>query len=111
MEIRIAEDRWTAEILFSPQSEIDKLMHCSVIVVAKSQDDALAGAQYVLDLFAKGRDAWIRTVPEVVQETCFDTKETQIRGFVRSSFALKAGDWFYPTPHAAVDRGLAGVST
>lgn len=109
MEIRIAEEKWTAEILFSPQSEIAGLIHCSVTIKAESKEDALNGAQYVLDLFAKGRETFIRVKPEATFETCFDTKELRISGFVRFSFSLKAGAWQVVEPSASVPLGFAEV--
>jgi hypothetical protein len=93
MEIQIAEDKWTAVLLFSPQSAMNGLMHCTAHVKAETKDDALQGAQCVLDLFAKGRTAFIRVAPEVHSETDFDTKKLKIKGFVRFSVMLEPGYW------------------
>jgi hypothetical protein len=96
MNIHLSDgDKWTADIVLSPEwwRKAD-LIHLVARVEGKTEEDALAGAQSVLDLFAKGRDAWIRTRPEAVSDLNFDTQEVRHRGFVRFSFKLKAGDWF-----------------
>jgi hypothetical protein len=107
MEMRIAEDKWTAEILFSPASALSAFMHCTARVKASTNDDALAGAQCVLDLFAKGRKTYLRVLPEANKETDFDTKETKIEGFVRFSFSLEPGEWMVPEPTLDLPLGLA----
>jgi hypothetical protein len=93
MEIRIAEDKWTAEILSSPQSEISEFIHLEARIRGVSQADALKGAQVVIDLFAKGRTAYIRARPESGTDTDFDSKEVKHHGYVRFSFRLEAGSW------------------
>jgi hypothetical protein len=107
VEIRIAEESWIAELIVSPQSEMAGFMHCTGMVTGKTQEHALEGARIVLDLFAKGRNTFIRTPPEANSETDFDTKETHHLGYVRFSVRLEAGSWNYPSPHAAVTLGLA----
>jgi hypothetical protein len=98
MMIHAEEDKWQAEVLFSPASALSAVMHCTARVKAETNDDALSGAQCVLDLFARGRKAFLRVLPEANKETDFDTKETKIEGFVRFSFSLEAGEWMVPEP-------------
>lgn len=101
MLITIQEEKWTARLLFSPQSEMKTLMHCTAEIDAKTKDDALSGAQTVLDLLAKGRKTFLRVAPEAHSEQDFDTKQLKIGGFVRFSFALEPGEWTAPEPQAS----------
>jgi hypothetical protein len=95
MNIHLSEgDKWTAEVTLSPEWHKADFIHLMVIVEGKTKEDALAGAQSVLNVFAIGRTAYIRAEPEAVSERDFDTQEVRHRGFVRFSFKLKAGDWF-----------------
>jgi hypothetical protein len=64
--------------------------------IGETREDALAGAEFVLNAFAFGRLAYIRVKPEANSETDFDTKVTRHRGFVRFSYRLESGDWQYP---------------
>lgn len=97
MEIRIAEDNWTAELIVSPQSAVENVdfVHCIAKVLGKTEADALSGAKAIFDLFAKGRETFIRTEPEADTYTDFDTKEKQYRGYVRFSFRLEPGSWHH----------------
>lgn len=108
MQIRIAEDKWTAEVLLSPpRIEMPGFMHCQARVKALTNDDALIGAQYILNLFAKGRKTFVRVPPEANRETDFDTKEDKIEGYVRFSFSLEAGEWIVPEPMVDLPFGFA----
>ena len=98
MEIRIVEINCTAEVIFSPPSEMREYMHATAMVDGKPAEDALTGARIVLDLFAKGRNAFIRVQPEAASDTNFDTKETKHLGYVRFSFRLEAGHWNQAAP-------------
>lgn len=112
MEIKITDDNWTAEVLVSPQPVMLDFVHCIAKVTGKTEADALRGAQCVLDLFAKGRETYVRNKPESDTQTNFDTKETQHFGFVRFSFRLESGDWVYPSQLdrlGLVPAGLGGL--
>lgn len=97
MIIHIEEDKWSAEILFSPQSEMQEFMHATAKIAGETEEYALNGAQIVLDLFAKGRNTFVRVPPEANSDTNFDTKETAYLGYARFSFRLEAGSWNYAT--------------
>lgn len=97
MEVRISEDDWCAELICSPQSHMAGFMHCTAKVVGRTEAHALDGAKAVLDLFAKGREAFVRVAPEASTERDFDTKEVRYRGYVRFSVKLEAGEWHSPS--------------
>ena len=107
MEIRIADQGWTAEVIFSPPSRMDDFMHCTAMVDGETKESALVGAKVILDLFAKNRTTFVRTPPEADSDTNFDTKLTIHRGYTRFSFRLEAGVWVFPTPRLARELGLA----
>jgi hypothetical protein len=94
MEIRIVEDKWTAEILFSPQPETSDILHrLEARVTGLTQEDALSGSQFILDLFAKGRLAYIHARPEVHSDRNSNTGEMMHCGYVRFSFRPEPGEW------------------
>ncbi len=107
MMIHVEEDRWQAEVLFSPASALSGVMHCTARVKAQTNDDALTGGQCVLDLFARGRKTFLRVLPEANREVNFETKESKIEGFVRFSFSLEPGEWMIPEPTLDLPLGLA----
>lgn len=110
MEIRIAEDNWTAELIVSPQSGMADFVHVQAKIIGKTEADALKGAEVVLDLFAKGRETYVRTKPEADTFTDFDTKEKQARGYVRFSVRLESGRWHSPSEIVAnLAPSLAGL--
>jgi hypothetical protein len=112
MEVRFADDKWTAVVWLSPpRIEMPGFIHCQAHVEAKTNDDALSGAQYVLNLFAQGRKTFVRVPPEANRETNFDTKEDRIQGYVRFSFSLEPGEWFGPEPSAELPFGVVGLPT
>jgi hypothetical protein len=82
---------WIASVLVSDGP--NGLYHVTVTSLGDTQDDALAGAKFVLDVFAKGRLAYIRVNPEAHSYTDYDTKRTVNRGFARFSFKIEAGEW------------------
>jgi len=84
---------YTAHINLSQHGEY---FHVYSRIAGDTHQDALTGANDVLNLFAKGREAFIRTKPEAVSETDFDTKEELHKGFVRFSLRDRPGDWHYP---------------
>jgi hypothetical protein len=111
MLVRMSDDKWTAEVMISPpRVEMPGYIHCQARVKAQTNDDALIGAQYILNLFAKGRKAFIRVVPEANRETDFNTKEDRIEGYVRFSFALEAGEWIVPEPTLDLPLSLAELN-
>ena len=113
MEMHIADDSWVAEILFSPTSELENIMHCTATVRALTMEAAAAGTKFILHAFARGRRAFIRVAPEVSSHTDFATKKQRIQGFVRFSFSLESGEWKEPPPEHAgqLSIGLAETRT
>lgn len=96
---------WSASISISAGQGVQ---HLIARVDGDSYDDAKVGTQLIFDAFTKGRETYIRAVPDVVSERDFDTKIVWHRGFVRFSFADHAG------PHHVLDPrettiGLSGV--
>ena len=111
MKILIEEDSWIAEITVSQQSNISDFVHCIGKVNGFTKEDAFIGAQYILDLFAKGRSAFIRVEPSAESDTSFDTKKITHRGFVRFSFRLESGDWQYSTDEVHIPRVINPTSS
>ncbi len=60
-----------------------------------SQAEALFGANYVLNMLAKGRFAVVRIKPEAASEKDFDTRLTRYHGYVRFHYKLEPGEWHY----------------
>lgn len=96
MEIRIIEIDWAAEVLLTPQNDESGFINCVAFVDGKSKETALQGAVKVRELFAAGREAYLRVDAGAASETSFDTKKTKHIGFVRFSFRCESGEWHYP---------------
>jgi hypothetical protein len=118
VEIRIVEEKWTAEIICSPQPQAsDQLNHVQAKTLGLTKEDALAGAQFVLDLFAKGRLAYIRAMPEAHSdkvnfsktEMMTNTGDIIHQGYVRFSFRCEDGDWHYPESDVVQLRGFGSL--
>jgi len=101
-------ERWSATILSSPETHSDDLIHLTATVDADTKDDAAAGAKCIMDLFAKGRDAFIRVQPEVTTQKNFEMDKIEIRGYVRFSFKLAAGEWI-DVSHGAEEVSYIGA--
>jgi hypothetical protein len=96
MEIRIAEDNWIADILLTPADQMLESRQCSHLqarIKGNTEEDARKGAQFILNLFAKGRNAYIRDRPETDTATNFDSKVVVHHGWVNFSFRLERGEW------------------
>lgn len=97
---KIYSDGWVATVFVSPPHDGFYPVYCRTS--GDTQEKALEAAQYVLEAFALGREAFIRVKPEAHSDTDFDTKETYHRGFVRFSYKLEPGCWHYPDPNPFV---------
>ncbi len=84
---------WTAIGFVSEQPDGIITVECRT--KGDSQAEALFGATYVLNMFAKGRFAFIRVKPEVDSYKDFDTKITHHKGYVRFHYKLEPGEWHY----------------
>jgi hypothetical protein len=91
--IEMQSSNWSASVLISDGPRPDSLYHVIVRTRGETKDDALAGAQFVLDAFANGRTSYIRVNPEAHSEINFDTKEICHGGFARFSFKIETGEW------------------
>jgi|SRR5580693_563577 hypothetical protein len=94
MEIFIKEIDWAATVLLTPQDA--DVLHCVAFVNGRTAESALKGADKVLNLFAKGREAYLRVEPESYSEVDSNTKELKHAGFVRFSFRKEPGRWHLP---------------
>lgn len=98
--LKIYATGWVATIIASlPGPDGWAHVHCST--VGSTKDLALEAAQYVLDVWAKGRIAFIRVKPEAVSEEDFNTKVIGHAGCTRFSYKLEPGDWIY-TDHKTI---------
>lgn len=92
MEIKItADEGWEAAVLVTDDNK--RYRHVQAHTRGTSQALALAGAEWVLDALAKGREALVRVSPEAQTSVVFDTKEPIYSGFVRFSFSTEPGQW------------------
>lgn len=91
--IEMQGNSWFASVLVSDGPQPNGLYHVTVKTLGDTNKDALAGAQFVLDVFAKGRIAYVRVNPEAHSDTDYDTKQTTHQGFARFSFKMEAGEW------------------
>lgn len=90
----ITDAEWTADVTLAPKWQTkDPLQHLECRVKGETNRDALQGAQFILELFAKGRRAYIRALPEVASEIDFDSKTVLHHGYVRFSFLFEPGEW------------------
>lgn len=102
MKIYIEEETWNAEILLFPQEPLSDYINLTAYVRGHTQETSLEGARRILNLFAEGRFACIRVLPEGVSEIDFDTKETEHRAYVRFTFRLGTGEWCYPKSEGSI---------
>ena len=94
--IKVYSERWAAEVLISDDPNKAGFKHVQARLLADSQDDALAGAQQILNDYATGKTAYIRAKPEAQSERDFATNFVFHRGYVRFSFKDEPGEWHYP---------------
>jgi hypothetical protein len=114
MEIQIEEEKWFATIMLTPQDQGTDILHLEARLYGLTPDDVLGGAKYILDLFAKGRTAYIRAEPESVSAPNLNTKAIEHRGFVRFSFRLDHGEWHLPDrshEHEIQIRGFGALES
>jgi hypothetical protein len=93
--IKIYANDWVATIFTGPANP-DGFFHVYATTVGSTEIHAFVAAEHVLNAFAWGRLAFIRSSPEAWTETDFDTKITHHKGFVRFSYKLEVGAWQYP---------------
>ncbi len=110
MLIEVAAPDWTARVLLSDDLSPHGIWSAECRTEAASAPIALAAAEKVLSLFAKGRTAFIRCAPEAMSEKDFDTKETKHRGFVRFSFMQEPGEWVHRDPNEKISLAYAGMA-
>ncbi len=97
---------WESELWFIDNSA-DGIVHLESHVIGKSKEGALAGAQWAMDMFGKGRECFIRCAPEADTSHDFNTKTDHHRGYVRFSFATESTNW--QTPDTTF-KGFVGLS-
>ena len=88
--MKISGNGWIADVWMT---STDTATNVTCNTWGDTKECALNGAKWVLDMFAKGRLAFIRTEPEANSEMDFDTKMTKHSGFTRFSFATEPGEW------------------
>src|SRR5882762_1655114 len=93
--VKIYSNGWVATILTGKASP-EGFFNIYATTIGETKEDALAGAEYVLNAFAFGRLAFIRVAPKAHSDFDFDTKLTRNNGIVRLSYKLEAGEWHYP---------------
>lgn len=88
MEIRLADNGWSAEILHSASASPDGFWHVMCSTIGETRKLAFDGASKVKAMFCDGRQASIRAEPEA--ETFKDYILDQIvhKGFTRFSYKL-----------------------
>lgn len=93
---------WTAKILESESPTPDGFWHVYATIDGDSAALALVGTEHILNVYAKGRMAFIRAMPEVGTDRSFDSQITRYTGFVRFSYKLESGEWTYLEPNRAI---------
>lgn len=91
--IEIQGNNWSAVVLVSDSPQPNDIYHVMVKTLGETKEAALIGTQFVRDVFAKGRTAFMRVNPEADSDTDFDTRITRHTGFARFSFKIEAGEW------------------
>jgi hypothetical protein len=86
---------WTAKVLESENPSPDGMRHIYATIDGDSAALALFGAEHILNVYAKGRVAFIRVMPEVGVDRRFDSQIVRYLGFVRFSYRLEPGEWTY----------------
>jgi hypothetical protein len=94
MIITIQSGGWSAEVTLSAQDSIGPV-GCLVRTVGDNAERALAGTKYVLDLMARGRDAFITLAPQSFDHLDFKTNEITHIGEAKFTFFIRAGEWSY----------------
>lgn len=96
MQVYMEKDGWVALVMISDGNTQDPFCHIMASVRSEREENAKIGADYVLNLFAQGREAFIRVAPVTERLTDFESAGAAIYcGFVRFSFRHRAGAWSY----------------
>jgi hypothetical protein len=93
--IKIYANNWVATVLTSLHPNVDGFFNVYCTTEGTSWLDAVNAAIHVLNVFAHGREAWIRVEPEASSDTDCDTKIIHHRGIVRFAYKLQPGSWHY----------------
>lgn len=93
---------WTAKVIESESPSPDGFRNVYATVDGDSSNLALTGAEHVLNVYAKGRVAFVRSKPEVGVDRSFDCQIIRYVGFVRFSYN---GEWHYPDSPMIVPIG------
>ena len=91
--VSIVGDGWRAEVFISPRPRDDWICLESKID-GDSEAQALAGAQWIMDSFGKGRTCMVRVPPEADTFRDFDMQKNLYRGYVRFSFENVPHHWY-----------------
>jgi hypothetical protein len=94
--IKVYARDWVATIFSSEKPDEHGFIHVTCHTVGSAQPDALRAAEHVLNAFAFGRVAFIRTKPETEDQRDHRSEKTIHRGYVRFSYKLELGEWKYP---------------
>jgi hypothetical protein len=93
---------WTAKILESESPSPDGTWHVYATVDGDTADLATLGTEHILNVYAKGRIAFIRAKPEIGVNRDFDCLTVRYVGFVRFSYRLETGEWTYLPPNNSI---------
>jgi hypothetical protein len=97
--VSIVGDGWRAEILINEKIQADWI-HLEARVDGDSEARALAGANWVMDSFGKGRTCMVRVTPEANTDRDFATQKNLYRGYVRFSFENVPYHWYKVNPNS-----------
>jgi hypothetical protein len=92
--IKVYAQNWVATIIASA-SPTDGYYPVNCDVRGSSREEALKGAQHILNAYAFGRKAYIRVEPEAVTHPLLDGGVAHVAN-VRFSYKLEPGEWSYP---------------
>lgn len=92
---------WKASVNITPDLS-NEWIHLEASVLGDSLEFALAGADWIMDHFGKGRTCMIRVPPEADTYRDFDSKKNIYKGYVRFSWENAPYHWYQPQPHPRV---------